>query len=473
MTSIDSTAVAAGEARPALMSATTVDADAARRSARRGSIAVASILLTLVILVIALTPVSDGDGDARLTVRRYGPTNARLAYDLAQRLGWPVSTRTTALTGTLDTTPIYAVFAGPIPIAKRDRTVILDAVRHGAGLLVVAGAGGEFPLLDSLGLHRAGPGKLVETPLGTCAQVTDPMAALRIRPFMQTFRVGPQADSVARARQHVRPPATFTTLLTSMVTRDDDESAETSLVPDASRDSAGAAPTAAGAAKVVAVARPDTAVADRKPTMLAFNYGAGLVVALADPDILRTDQLRSCSVGSALGVVRGLEFLSRGGRREIVFAEYYQSVRNDGPTVVVREWLLRTRTGRALLGLTTAALLLIWSRGRRTLAPIYRAREERRSALEHVDALATAWRAVRGTQTVARMLARGIRRRHAAGRWRSLSDAEFLRALAARHPAIGRDAALLDRALHASVPPADLPALRTAAAHIDAECLTP
>jgi hypothetical protein len=90
-----------------------------------------------------------------------------------------------------------------------------------------------------------------------------------------------------------------------------------------------------------------------------------------------------------------------------------------------------------------------------------------------VDALATAWRAVRGTRTVARQLARGIRRRHAAGRWRTLDDTAFLAALAERHPAIAGDAARLTDAIDTPVTPAELPALRTAAAHIDAECLTP
>jgi hypothetical protein len=104
---------------------------------------------------------------------------------------------------------------------------------------------------------------------------------------------------------------------------------------------------------------------------------------------------------------------------------------------------------------------------------VYRAREERRSALEHVDALATAWQSVRGTRTVARMLARGIRRRHAAGRWRTLDDIAFLAALAERHPAIADDAARITIAIDAPAAPSDLPALREAAAHIDAECLTP
>ena len=116
------------------------------------------------------------------------------------------------------------------------------------------------------------------------------------------------------------------------------------------------------------------------------------------------------------------------------------------PAVVLWEWLRFSSLGRVVLTLVAAGLILLAARGRRTLAPVYRVREERRSPLEHVDALATAWRAVRGTRTVARMLARGIRRRHAAGRWRTLDDTTFLAALAERHPTIADDAALLTRA---------------------------
>lgn len=178
-------------------------------------------------------------------------------------------------------------------------------------------------------------------------------------------------------------------------------------------------------------------------------------------------------MGSALSVVRGLEYLSAGRQRTVLFAEYYQGVSSDGPGVVLWEWLRESRAGRMILTLIVACALLLGARGRRTLAPVYREREERRSALEHVDALATAWRAVRGTRTVARMLARGIRRRHAAGRWRTLDDASFLAALAERHHTISDDVTALTVAMEAPVAPSELSALRKAAAHIDAECLAP
>ena len=489
----------------------------ARRRARRGTLAIAAVVLGLVTLVVLLTPVSDSGRDTRLTTRSFGPGNARLAADLARRLGWRVRTTDAPLRVALDSTNIYAVFDGPTPMSTAERVALLDAVRRGAGLLVAPATETPFALLDSLGLRTGEAGDVTPTPLGGCPRETDPLGVLRVRSRMVTFDTATPKRSSTRSL--VSYPAGARTLLASdlrVVTpfgaltggdeRDDSVAASGAgkLPTRADRlvsgvvtaDSAGAAAvrrwndsaaatrasrsadSSAGARSAGAVARQRVTpvfsrAPDLQPTMVAFQLGRGRVVALADPDVLRTDQMRNCAMGSALSVVRALEYLSEGRRREIVFAEYYQLPRDDGAGTVLMEWLRDSGAGRAVLTLIAAGLVLLFARGRRTLAPVYRAREERRSALEHVDALATAWQAVRGTRTVARMLARGIRRRHAAGRWRAMDDAEFLAALSQRHPAIADDAAILARAMHDPAAPTALPALRQAAAHIDAECLTP
>jgi hypothetical protein len=456
---------------PVDLGTTSADAAAARR-ARRGTLLTLGALVGLIVLIVLLTPVRDSDSDSRLTTTRYGAGNARLAYDLAGRLGWPVRRSARPLRGSLDTAAIYAVFDGPTTMPTQDRVAILDAVRRGAGLLVAPQAGAPYALLDSLGLSPGKIGLVTRTPLGSCPTgSTDPLDALQVRTRMVTFKTPQTREKSDRPK--VPWPADAHTLLASDVqavpggTRDDDDD-------DADTDAAGDSATAVpGAESLTVTPIAGAATTDLRPTMVAFTLGKGRVVALADPDVLRTDQLRSCAGGGALSLVRGLEFLSNGGRRPVVFAEFYQRESADGPVVVVREWLVESALGRTVLTLMLASLLLIAARGRRTLAPVYREREERRSPLEHVDALATAWQSVRGTRTVARMLARGIRRRHAAGRWRSLDDTEFLTALAARHPAIADDAARLSRAIETAAPPSELPALRQAAAHIDAECLTP
>ncbi len=438
----------------------------ARRRARRGTLITLGILLGLVSLVVLLTPVSDTATDTRLTTLQYGAGNARLASDLARRLGWQVRTTGLPLTAPLDTSVIYAVFGGPTAMQPVERDALLDAVRRGAGLLVAPSSAAPFRLLTILGLRQGPAGLVAATPLGTCAVETDAFSTLRVRPRMLTFVTTP--DSSDDDLPDTPYPTGAITLLSSDVhnVRRASDTVEDGDV-DAAQDSAG-----------TPVRRPafplDTSrVPQFEPTVVAFPLGEGRVVALADPDILRTDQMRNCAQGSALTVVRGLEYLSRGRQRSIVFAEYYQGLRTDGPSVVLAEWLTGSGAGRMVLTLMAAGVLLLLARGRRTLAPVYHARDERRSALEHVDALATAWHAVRGTRTVARMLARGIRRRHAAGRWRTLDDTAFLAALAERHPSIADEAARLTRAIDSPAAPSDLPALRAAAAHIDAECLTP
>lgn len=441
---------------PALPDVSPADAAVERKRATRGTLITLGILAALVAVVALLTPVTDDNFDTRLTTLKYGSANARLASDLAQRLGWNVRNADTPFAGPLDTTATYLVFAGPTPMATAERVALLDAVRRGAGLLVSPRSDGDFPLLDSLGLRTGIPGLVTATPLGKCAAETDPLSSLRVRTNMQTFTVAPPKDSGERTV--VPYPAHARTLMSSYV-----------LLPSGDDDSTATSDSTAPSAKT----KNSTADHELRPTVVAFPLGRGRVVAFADPDVLRTDQMRNCAMGSALSVVRGLEYLTEGRPRTLVFAEYYQTQSSDGAGVVMWEWLRFSKLGRTVLTLMTAVLLLLIARGRRTLAPVYRLREERRSPLEHVDALATAWRAVRGTRTVARMLARGIRRRHAAGRWRLLDDAAFLGALAERHPAIADDAARLSHAIESPAAPADLPALRAAAAHIDAECLTP
>ena len=419
----------------------------ARRKSRRGALLTGGVLVGLIALIVLLTPMQDDAGDRRLTTEKFGANNARLLHDLSARLGWQVERSRARLVGPLDSTKTYAVFGGPTPMRGAERAALLDAVRRGAGLLIAPQASGELALFDSLGISSGPNGILMTSSLGTCPPTLD-ASAIPVRSWMITFATDSARrhdDSTARTG-----PSNVRALIQSNVRPPSDDNGERT-VDDTSH----------GAAFVP------------RPSLIAFRYGHGRVVAAADPDLFRTDQLRSCTAGTALGVTRGLEYLAQGESRRLEFAEYYQGISDDGPSVVLQEWLVGSHPGRAVLSLLCAAVVLILARARRTLAPVMRVRDERRSALEHVEALATAWRAVRGTKTVARMLSRGIRRRHAAGRWRTLDDAEFLSALSARHPAIADDVARLTRAIDTPESPADLPALRQAAARIDAECLTP
>jgi hypothetical protein len=380
---------------------TAEESTAARTRARRGTLLTLGVMIGLIALVVLLTPVNDNMGtDTRLTTLKYGPGNARLAADLARQLGWQVKTSNAPLRGTLDSTVIYAIFSGPTPLPQSARTAVTAAVRRGAGLLLAPSADEGLALPASLGLHSSRAGLVAKTPLGKCPPESDRFAALRIRPRMVTYDTVTQPPKLGATPSVPFPNGALTLLSSEVEIPADEEEGEDGDSTRARADSAS-----------------DSSSATRKemrPSVVAFPLGRGRVVAMADPDLLRTDQLRSCAMGTALTFIRGLEYLSVGRQRTIVFSEYYQGSRADGPGVVLSEWLRGTGPGRTVLSLAGACIVLLLARGRRTLAPVYHAREERRSALEHVDALATAWQAVRGTRTVARMLARGIRRRHAA-----------------------------------------------------------
>jgi hypothetical protein len=126
-----------------------------------------------------------------------------------------------------------------------------------------------------------------------------------------------------------------------------------------------------------------------------------------------------------------------------VFDEYHQGFgRHASAMRVARRALLRTPPGRVALQLAAAALLLLIAVAVRPIRPRPRQRIERRSPLEHVTALARAYREVRATDRATRLLVRGVRRRHG-GQPSRLDEPAWLRALAERHPVVARDVGVL------------------------------
>ncbi|MDZ7631474.1 MAG: hypothetical protein U5K74_09035 [Gemmatimonadaceae bacterium] len=211
-----------------ISSLATTDGDPrAQQRARRGTLITLGLLIALVALIVALTPIRDDASDTRLTTRKFGPGNARLASDLARRLGWTVRTTGVPLRGTADTNAIYAVFDGPTPMAPAERAWLLDAVTRGAGLLVAPSGAEPFRLLSTLGLHQGPPGLVTPTPLGDCPPETDAFSSLRVRTRMLTFDASP--DTSRRAPPRVPYPASARTLLTE---RSDDRPRRRRLAPD-------------------------------------------------------------------------------------------------------------------------------------------------------------------------------------------------------------------------------------------------
>src|SRR5690606_18488175 len=102
----------------------------------------------------------------------------------------------------------------------------------------------------------------------------------------------------------------------------------------------------------------------------------------------------------------------------------------------------------------------------RPIAPAAAVMVERRSPLEHVQALARAYAQAGSTRLVARRLARGLRRRNAPAA-PGVDDAAFLHALADRHPPLAPDLRFIERVVAEAVPADQLPRLGDAVARVD------
>jgi hypothetical protein len=161
-----------------------------------------------------------------------------------------------------------------------------------------------------------------------------------------------------------------------------------------------------------ALARPGAEqllAVDRRPVAATFPLGRGRVVAWSDPRPLVNDTLRGS--GAAPVVARAAAELAGGGRT-VYFDEYHHGYRGGGSAVAGTLRFLRDRPwGHAALQWFAAALGLLLLAGRRFGAPVAPAPARRRSPLEHVEALAGAYRQGGARRTARRLLLAGLARR--------------------------------------------------------------
>lgn len=408
------------------------------------------VIAAAVIAVALITPeATDGrSGDSRLTSRSTESQGAAVLYELAGRLGWQTAQRLTDTIPLGDSTAVHAILDPPLPLSATQTGELLERVRRGAGLVYVLGEG--TPLADSLGLGRrrnrvgsvmgtAGlivgrSGKLVAPDTASCPAKEEGFlrGGLPFWPNGETLILALHWEGSA-------PPGA--TVLASVDTEDRDSSAEHSAAA------------------------------------MGFPLGRGRVVVVADPDLLRNDVLRVCRWGADVAAVRILEYASgdapNGGRRErLIFDEYHQGYGDQPGTFrgIVR-YLGRTATGHLVLQLAGAGLVLLLAVGPRLLVPRGSDRIERRSPLEHVDALAQAYRAVGATRTATSRLVHGVRRRveQALGaRSGVTSDEAFLDWATSRVRAIAADVDLVRHALATPVPRRELESVGQALRRIEA-----
>ena len=382
-------------------------------------------LLALVVITGILSPVGEDATGRSFSTRSRAINGSRGLRDILDRLGWRTGERIVPFAGTLDSNATYVLLGTPIEPSGTEIHALLEAVRRGANAIVVPERG--TALADSIGVQQSSGTYLSLRPssdslLGTADPVDtlrEQFGVLNARTFHMYLEGTPASDSDTVGTW----PPTATTLL---YVHSKHEHPEIAVLP----------------------------------------MQRGAVVAIADPTFLRNDVLRN-TAGAVLAV-RVLESVDVARRTRVVFDEYHQGYGKDASQLdVLEEALFETTWGRAAVQLAAAGLLYLLVIGVRPIAPVSRARYERRSPLEHVGALSRAYEAIGATGLAAQRLVRGIRRRHPFGSTAQLSDAGYLELLRRRLPALGSDIDILTNALANKPTPEQLVSAGAAIDHIE------
>jgi hypothetical protein len=399
-------------------------------------------LAVLLLLAVLFTPSSDLNTDYHLTTYSTGPGGAKGLYEVLGRFGRPTERRQTPFTGALDSNVVYAVLGGPDAMTGPESRALLAAVRRGAGLVYLLDGG---PLEDSLPLRRADTtGRLAAIPAADTAGCVNESGAVTYFLVAAGLALTPMNSSVSITDDSVRATVNLPLDTTVFVSVNVGTRRHRLL----------------------------------KPAMVGLAVGRGRVVAVSDAGIMSNDVIRVCKFALGPRVLAAIDYASAGQRRLVVFDEYHQGY-GDHPSGMgaLTRFLTRHPVGHSVDQLAIGALVLIMALGIRAIAPRTVPTIERRSPLEHVDALARAYEQVRATRTVATRLVKGLRRRHDHGGWsgraiRNPDTAEsaeerFLGAVAETHPRLGPDVKRLLSAEQTSVTPAELLELSAAVDHID------
>ena len=376
------------------------------------------IVGALILLVALIAPQArfGRTGSTRLTSYSTEPQGARLFYEMTQRLGWNVEQRKVAELSA-DTSAIIALLDPPVPVRASDAHALLERVRQGGALLLTfSNFDGANILADSLHV-RVGTGhtrRHQTEDVSTCTPETG------TRKYLNTIWPGDQVMLSTLVWKGPRPDSVT------------------------------------GFAQVDPYA--DAEKRNLRTAAVGFPFGRGRIVVASDPDLFRNDALRVCAYGLDVVAVKMLEYLSRNGpnrRTRVVFDEYHQGYgEQHGSMDAIANYLVSASSGRLFFQLMAAGLVLLLAAAPRALPPRDPEIIERRSPLEHIDALGRAYAQVGATKSASARLFRGVRRRVAGGSSSAgggLSDDEFLDRAQREAPALAPDVAVVRHALRNSV----------------------
>jgi hypothetical protein len=329
---------------------------------RRERIGLAVLLLALLGLALFVRPAARGTDsrDRRVATYRLGAFGGRALYMLVEELGLPAERTLRPWTDSIGAGPrvVLAPSERPTP---REVDALMAWLEVGGTLIYGRGDLAD-PLLGRLGLRVR---RLRPDSLG-------PLATVR------------WAGETAHAAAHSL-------------------SAGVDSVPGFARafvDSAQAL-RSAGAEVVLRTA-------GGAPTVVTFPVGAGRVVAWSDATVLGNRPLRDS--GAALVFVRAVApALTRGAA--VRFDEFHHGYREANPARALGRFFVHTGMGRALLQAGLACLALLLLAGHRLGMPLREAGGHRRSPLEHMEAVAGAYRRADARRTTRRLLVAGLERR--------------------------------------------------------------
>lgn len=358
---------------------------------RRRRLAVGVLVLSLLGLVLLVGPHADPDeaDDPRRSSYLSGPQGARALYLTLRELGVPVERRLEPWRADApeDGLVVLAPSRGPGP---NEVESLLAWIREG-GILLLATSPGTDTLNRELGLRI----------VSTAPDTLGPLERVRwegVEASPEPHRWTDGVDAVPGFRYLF---------------------AENTPLPAEKAAEGKAEMRAEGIAEGDDREEPPaTEVVLRGPggqaALLTFPLGNGRVVAWSDAAPLQNSRLRA-GPAALLFARMALEATEAGDDpgdpATLRFDEYHHGYRADGGlAVAIRDVALHTGMGRWLLQGAVAILALLLLAGHRLGAPLRRIDTRRRSPLEHVEAVAGAYRKAGARRTARDLLLAGMNR---------------------------------------------------------------
>jgi hypothetical protein len=388
------------------------------------AVTVLAALVGLVTIVALLVPEAVDEGPANNSSYSAAPTGARIAYELAERMGWGVARRESPL-ATSDARSVQVALSPQSLLGAEEVHHLLENVRRGGGLVFDVESGAE--IADSIGIVMgAAEGMLNPVAENDCGKQSRPVA----------FRASVLLPPSIRELKWRRPPPGPVTRITVSSRRKDFQTVG-----------------------------------------LAFPLGAGRVVAFASADLFHNYAITTCAWGADVAIARALEYVKPAAtdKPSMVFDEFHHGYgSHDGSATAVARYLAHTASGHFLEQALLAALVLLMAYSPRAILPRDPERISRRSPLEHADALAHAYSDVEATRTATLRLMSGVRRR--VGRTvavgAAVDDATFLDAVVRRTPALATSVDVVRRGLTETLTPRQFAAIADAVLDIERQLST-